>query len=90
MKSKQNNNGELQSRRDFFKNAAKAALPIIGAVMLSANPAIAKTIEATGCDYTCKTSCQNDCYGSCKYGCKTTCKGTCSGSCKNTCSYSNK
>jgi len=88
--NKQNKNEELYSRRDFFKNAAKATLPIIGAVMLSANPAIAKTIEATGCDYTCKTSCQNDCYGSCKYGCKTTCKGTCSGSCKNTCSYSNK
>lgn len=87
---KKERNEEIQSRREFFKNAAKATLPIIGAVVLSSNPMVAKAVESTGCDYTCKTSCQNDCYGSCRYGCNSTCKGTCSGSCKNTCSYSNK
>jgi hypothetical protein len=29
---KENKNKELQSRRDFFKKAAKSALPIIGAI----------------------------------------------------------
>ena len=89
MKTKETKEG-LKSRREFFKNAAKAALPIIGAVVLSSNPVAAKTIESTSCNYTCKSSCQNDCYGHCKYECKTTCTGTCSGSCKNTCRYSNK
>ncbi len=75
-------NEKLQSRREFFKSAAKAALPIVGAVVLANLPMSVKAVESTGCDYTCKTSCQNDCYGHCRYGCKTTCSGTCSGSSK--------
>lgn len=89
MKEKKNNE-ELQSRRDFFKRAAKSALPILGAIALTQLPFVAKSIESNGCDYTCSISCQNDCYGSCRYECKTTCKGTCSGSCKYGCSYTNK
>lgn len=33
-----NKNEELQSRRDFFKKAAKGVLPILGAVVLSGAP----------------------------------------------------
>lgn len=73
------NKEELQSRREFFKSAAKAALPIVGAVILASSPAT-QAMAMTGCDYTCKGSCQGDCYGHCHYGCKTTCSGTCSGS----------
>lgn len=36
---------EIQSRREFFKEAAKKALPVIGAVTLIGNPLIAKAIE---------------------------------------------
>lgn len=32
---KNKNNEELQSRREFFKKAAKSALPILGAVVLA-------------------------------------------------------
>jgi len=34
MTKKGTNNEEIQSRREFFKNAAKKALPILGAVAL--------------------------------------------------------
>ena len=35
-------NEELQSRRDFFKKAAKGALPILGAIVLAGSPGILK------------------------------------------------
>jgi len=79
-------NEELQSRREFFKKAAKAALPVIGAVVLSNLPSSIQAAEtgcsSDGCSYTCRTSCQRECKGYCRYGCKNTCSGTCSGSSK--------
>ena len=42
-KNKQNE--ELQSRREFFKKAAKSALPILGAVVLASAPGIATVIS---------------------------------------------
>ena len=80
-------NAEVQSRRDFFKKAAKAALPILGIAVLASNPVVAKAAEtATGCSrdncsYTCATSCYKNCYGTCD----TTCKGGCKGGCYNGC-----
>lgn len=80
------NQENLQSRREFFKSAAKAALPVIGAVVLSIFPITTQATEvgcsSDGCSYTCKTSCQRECKGYCRYGCKNTCSGTCSGSSK--------
>lgn len=76
-------NDNLQSRRSFFKNAAKAALPILGAIAL-ANPVVSKAARAAsmgcddGCSYSCKTSCARECRGYCRYSCNTTCSGTCS------------
>ena len=36
---------ELQSRREFFKKAAKGALPILGAILLSGAPQILNAAE---------------------------------------------
>ena len=79
---KNQNNEELQSRREFFKKAAKSALPILGAIVLAGTPGIVKAAEKEPMD------CQRLCNGSCYYYCDNACsgcKGTCSGSCYNTC-----
>lgn len=76
---------ELQSRREFFKKAAKAALPVVGAVVLSSLP-ILKSEAATGCYnngcYTlCEGGCKFNCTGECKHSCMQSCYGTCSAGC---------
>lgn len=38
-------NEELQSRREFFKKAAKGALPIIAAAVMASAPAVVKAAE---------------------------------------------
>ena len=68
---------ELHSRRKFFKNAVKATLPVIGAVILSQLP-ITANATATGCN-TCSGSCYTGCTGSCRTACKTGCKMGCKG-----------
>ena len=90
---KKKTNEELQSRREFFKNAAKVALPILGAVVLTSNSVFAKAAEtpmecmgcSSRCTATCKGTCSMTCTGSCidgcKSGCRTTCKYTCAGRC---------
>ncbi|MDE5791657.1 MAG: Cys-Xaa-Xaa-Xaa repeat radical SAM target protein [Muribaculaceae bacterium] len=80
MKDKRNE--ELQSRRQFFKKAAKSALPILGAIAIANMPMIAKAAQADRCyaGYACSGGCSGDCKGSCKYGCS-----SCSGGCKGTC-----
>ena len=68
-------NDELQSRREFFKNAAKRVLPIVGAIALS-NPIVqASTRNEAPCN----------CYGTCAYGCTGTCSGGCSVACSGSC-----
>lgn len=82
---------EVKNRREFFKEAARKALPIIGAVALMNNPVIAKAVEneSMGCNSNCQIACANNCYiyceGSCKEGCYKTCKGTCIGGCNRSC-----
>lgn len=87
-----NNNEELQSRREFFKKAAKGALPILTALVMASTPTFVRAAESSpmGCTGTCTGAC----YGACK-GCSTTCTGTCSHSCRGcsttctgTCSHS--
>ena len=72
---KTNKNEELQSRREFFKSAAKAALPIVGAVVLSQLPVVGNA--ATGCQIdACTATCAGTCKGtcsSCSAGCSRTC-----------------
>lgn len=69
---------ELQSRREFFKKAAKSALPILGAIVLANAPGIANAAEDApmGCNYGCTTTCIGSCKGacsSCSHGCARTC-----------------
>ena len=96
MKNKKNE--ELQSRRQFFKNAAKGALPILGAIALANVPVILKATESpvTGCQGSCSGLCQGcrSCTGTCSglcegcRGCQGTCSGLCEGcrGCTGTCS----
>lgn len=86
--AKNKKNEELQSRREFFKKAAKGALPILGAIVLSSVPNIVQAEEApVGCRYGCGTctGCAGGCKGTCHYGCDSSCKTGCSGTCRNLC-----
>ena len=92
---KKMNNEELQSRREFFKKAAKSALPMIAAVALASAPAIVNAAEKEmGCNWACEGYCTGNCTNSCTGRCSGcmgtctgTCSGTCSGSCAGSCSY---
>ena len=76
-------NEELQSRREFFKKAAKGVLPILGAIVLVTSPAIVKAAETPmGCH---GMSCVGTCYGGCTGGCSKSCMGSCDGSCRGGC-----
>ena len=79
---KEDKNKELQSRREFFKSAAKAALPVVGAMVL-ANIPILQSKATTGCDG-CYYSCYNTCKGYCEGTCSS-CNGRCASDCQNTC-----
>ncbi|MBQ8607699.1 MAG: Cys-Xaa-Xaa-Xaa repeat radical SAM target protein [Bacteroidaceae bacterium] len=82
-------NEELQSRREFFKKAAKGALPILGATLLANIPMISQATEdPMGCNFMCSGGCQGGCGRSCSYGCSGSCSGNCSGGCKGGCSRS--
>ncbi len=85
-------NEELQSRREFFKNAAKGILPIVGAIVLSNVPSIVSASEKVsmscewGCSDTCRGSCEGSCYNTCRGGCDRSCRDGCEGNCRGTCS----
>lgn len=83
---KEDKNEELQSRRSFFKNAAKAALPILGAVVLAHVPLVAKAASSTGCNSACTNSCSGMCLSGCSQSCYGGCSRGCSQSCKTDCS----
>ena len=80
--SNKKQNEELQSRREFFKKAAKAALPVVGAVVLASMPSDIFAMNRTGCNG-CSGACSS-CTGSCTGACYGGCSGSCSGSCKGT------
>ena len=76
---------ELQSRRDFFKNAAKKSLPILGAIILTTSPLLLKAETPYGCNGNCRYDCTNGCTG-----CRYTCDGSCKNSCKDYCKWSSR
>ena len=79
MTNKKNEN--LQSRREFFKKAAKGALPVLGAIVLANTPHLAKATEAMGCTIdACTATCTGACKGTCR-GCAHSCSGTCMSGC---------
>lgn len=79
--SNKKQNEELQSRREFFKKAAKAALPVVGAVVMTSLPSSIFATNTTGCNG-CSSTCTGSCVGSCTGGCMGGCSGSCSGSCR--------
>lgn len=84
---KKERNEELQSRREFFKNAAKATLPILGAVLVSNVPFVANAAKTPmGCEYGCQASCYTGCFTACSnHACRTDCTTSCTGGCDRTC-----
>ena len=70
-------NEELQSRREFFKNAAKSTLPILAVAAFG--PAL------LSCEKDDDDDDDGGCKGSCKGSCKTSCSGSCSGACVSEC-----
>lgn len=86
MNTKQENN-ELQSRRQFFKKAAKNVLPLLGTIALFNVPLglIAQEQTKQG---GCNASCSNNCYHNCRTTCRTMCGNNCRGSCQIYCMYS--
>jgi len=78
-------NEVIQSRREFFKHAAKKALPILGSVTIMSIPALqTKAVNKGSCDGSCTNTCVGGCTGSCSGSCSGSCTG-CSGSCSGTC-----
>lgn len=88
---KKERNEEIQSRREFFKKAAKAALPVVGAVVLSSLPIRVDAKRRTGCEKQCAGSCGAACTGcwtgctGCKAACQNNCDDSCHGGCKTGC-----
>lgn len=80
------------NRREFFKCCAKAALPIIGGILLSKTNAVANALESAdcnyGCSYSCSSSCMSTCSGACMNSCSSACMGSCQGQCTHSCSDS--
>lgn len=86
METKQQKNEELKSRREFFKEAAKKALPLISAIALASSPVLAKAreMEAMGCNNGCTGYCDGTCTSACSRLCNS-CQSNCTGSCKWSC-----
>ena len=80
-------NKDLKSRREFFKQAAKKALPVIGAIALASTPIIAQAAEKEplGCNGYCSQNCSAGCARTCAARCVGTCQGTCAGTCSDAC-----
>lgn len=80
---------KIQSRREFFKSAAKKALPILGAIALMNVPILnAQPMQDAGCQCqgACGQTCNGSCYLTCTGRCDTLCADNCVTSCKGTCS----
>lgn len=84
----ENKKNELQSRREFFKKAAKGALPFLGAIVLANTSLI--SLAAEGEPMGCKYGCANTCYTSCSNGCDRLCLQNCFSSCSGGCKSSSK
>lgn len=84
MKKNVKNEG-LQSRREFFKKAAKGVLPIIATVALANVPQLSRAAESMGCGGSCRSYCTAACQTTCKGMCDAGCGGSCGASCTNQC-----
>ena len=75
---------EITTRREFFKKAAKATLPVLGIAVISSIPNAVHAAE-TGCFFGCSDTCEAHCADSCYDGCRNTCKDGCKGNCTDGC-----
>lgn len=79
----------IQNRRQFFKEAAKSAIPVLFSLTIiptfvSCNKD--KSIEDSfSCDGTCNAECSSTCTTSCTGACSKDCSAECGNSCKNGC-----
>ncbi len=85
-------NTDIQSRREFFKNAAKAALPVLGLAIVSSIPSVSSNARESpmtscifGCSGSCSGGCENSCYGTCSNGCYKSCSRGCTEVCGGGC-----
>lgn len=80
-------NEDIQSRREFFKEAAKKALPVVGAIVLASSPSVAQMVQLSpsDCNTGCTGGCRTGCEEGCSHNCNTTCKDTCKDHCNTTC-----
>lgn len=69
---KGNKNEKLQSRREFFKSAAKGALPILAFTVLGTSVLSSCEKEKNGCGKSCSGSCEHDCQTVCEAWCSFT------------------
>ena len=96
---------ELQTRREFFKKAAKGLLPIIAGVTLtgcdtfltafrerlsSSNGGRGGYSEGGGDGYGESSGCGYTCSGGCSGGCDGTCRWGCETTCKGSCTGSSE
>ena len=65
----------LQSRREFFKSAAKAALPVIGVAVLAQLPIKASAGNPWCMEGNCTAHCASSCRNTCNSMCDTSCRG---------------
>lgn len=83
----ENKKEEIQSRREFFKEAAKGALPILAFTMLGSTflTSCKKDDDGhgsgSGCGSKCTGSCESSCSGDCDGGCSNNCDSLCGGDC---------
>ena len=82
MDTKKEKKNEVLSRRAFFKNAAKATLPILAIAMLSGLPGVVRAAQESpmGCNNGCVRTCEGSCKGACS-GCSHGCSGSCMSGC---------
>ena len=76
-------NEELQSRREFFKKAGKAVLPILGALVITSMPIKVSASQTCPCSGTC-TACVGGCMDACARSCKA-CSNGCASGCHASC-----
>lgn len=80
---KDKKNQELQSRREFFKKAAKSTLPILAFAVVG--PSLLSSCGEDDDEPDAPNGCGNSCSGSCEGTCSGGCDSACEGVCENGC-----
>ena len=83
IKMENGENKDLQGRREFFKEAARKALPLFAVALLGTSVFSSCSKENIGCGNSCSGSCSKSCSGDCDGGCS----GDCDNSCHDACMY---